>query len=368
MKNFKKLISLLTAFVLSVGLFAALGTVDVSAATTKPAKPTFKAKVLSSGTVKITIDKNENAQGYAIFIKGENDDEYSKAKTIAKDGYKKRVVTLTKLTTGEYSIRVRAYRKKSKSSKEYIWSDFSAIKKVNVVDKQTKAWNARMNELVAEKYPDIYPLVESGKIKVKMEADSSIYIVFGSYDMIDQNKNKDDKKEPLEWKIVEYDEDNSRVLLLSRYIIDLQPINDNNEPEVTWENCTLRNWLNTTFLAEAFSDKQQKMILKADLRNIDKNSYGVSSGENTKDRIFLLNYDDVTNYKCFSAEKALLATRYDGSEYVWWLRSKGNGTIKFQYIRENGTIDAGGSYYYSSSSSSPVNILGVRPALYLSLK
>ncbi len=88
---------------------------------------------------------------------------------------------------------------------------------------------------------------------------SSNYIQFGSYP---QAKDGVDKT-PIEWLVLVHD--NNRALLISRYGLDSQPYNTE-ITETTWEKCTLRKWLNETFLNAAFSKEEQAKIL---LSNID---------------------------------------------------------------------------------------------------
>lgn len=55
--------------------------------------------------------------------------------------------------------------------------------------------------------------------------------------------------EQIEWMVLAVEGDEA--LLLSKYALDTQPYHDV-EVDITWEKCTLRTWLNETFLAAAF--------------------------------------------------------------------------------------------------------------------
>ncbi len=79
-------------------------------------------------------------------------------------------------------------------------------------------------------------------------------IKFGHYE---QNGNLSDGKEDIEWIILKKEDD--RVMVISKYALDSQPYNSD-PSDVTWETCTLREWLNRTFLSEAFSEKERAWI------------------------------------------------------------------------------------------------------------
>ena len=64
-------------------------------------------------------------------------------------------------------------------------------------------------------------------------------ICFGRYP---QKSDPSAAPEPIEWIILETDE--KSVKLLSRYGLTAKAFDDNGGWGVTWENCTLRSWLN----------------------------------------------------------------------------------------------------------------------------
>ena len=54
----------------------------------------------------------------------------------------------------------------------------------------------------------------------------------------------DDDPEPIEWIVLQ--KDGKRAFLLSRYVLDAIPYEESHD-KVTWEECTLRAWLNDDF-------------------------------------------------------------------------------------------------------------------------
>jgi len=62
-------------------------------------------------------------------------------------------------------------------------------------------------------------------------------VEFGDY----QQDPDRTEKESIQWRV--FDIDGNNALLVSEYGLDAKPYNSENT-DVTWENCTLRAWLN----------------------------------------------------------------------------------------------------------------------------
>jgi tetratricopeptide (TPR) repeat protein len=108
------------------------------------------------------------------------------------------------------------------------------------------------------------------------------YVEFGNYP---QTASGTDNT-PIEWLVLA--RDGNTALLISRYGLDAQPYNTSNT-SVTWRSCTLRTWLNSTFMNKAFTAEEQSTILTTTVDN--GNSYS-----NTQDKIFLLSYAEANKY------------------------------------------------------------------------
>ena len=108
--------------------------------------------------------------------------------------------------------------------------------------------------------------------------------------------------EPLLWRVLEVRD--GTALLLSHAAVECEPFQEDLR-DVSWENCTLRSWLNAygaesnasgkdysgagnNFLDAAFSAGEQEAILKTAVRNEANYYFGMDSGAQTEDRIFLL--------------------------------------------------------------------------------
>ena len=199
--------------------------------------------------------------------------------------------------------------------------------------------------------------------------------------------------EALQWRVLDIDSANRKLLLLSEYVIDAKPYNTE-FISITWEKCTLRTWLNDTFKTAAFTSSEQKQIALTPLENPDNPSYGTDGGNATNDYVFLLSLadalsqtDDVAGsgkYFRSDAERQADATRYAvqngahvyGSESgnrandatctdvhcfaYWWLRSPG---LSSTYAAN---VDLGGDVCINNESGCVDNTdMGVRPALWV---
>ena len=109
-------------------------------------------------------------------------------------------------------------------------------------------------------------------------------------------------REPILWRVLEIRD--GTALVLANEALDCQPF-QKELLEVSWENCTLRSWLNgygpeanksaadysaetDNFLDRAFAADEQAAILENPVRNENNYYFGMDSGKETKDRVFIL--------------------------------------------------------------------------------
>ena len=134
---------------------------------------------------------------------------------------------------------------------------------------------------------DLSRRIRNAKLVTEYSADTLVdnmdTVTFGSYPQSDASGNA---KEPIEWIVL--DRKDGKALLLSKYILDCKCYN-NEKQEITWENCSLRKWLNSEFLNSAFTNSDQNKIL------VSNNSVS-SSVNNIYDRIFCLSEDEYRKY------------------------------------------------------------------------
>lgn len=90
-----------------------------------------------------------------------------------------------------------------------------------------------------DKANSIYDKYKVEKLKVAKVGD---YVFFGAYE---QDNNTANGKENIEWLVLEVKD--GKALVTSKYALDCKPYNTS-YTDVTWENCTLRRWLNNDFI------------------------------------------------------------------------------------------------------------------------
>ena len=101
------------------------------------------------------------------------------------------------------------------------------------------------------------------------------------------------KWEPIVWQVLAKESDG--VYVMSQTLLDSQAYNNYYE-DTTWENCSLRTWLNDDFYAAAFSEEEQAKIVSITHDNEDSPyNTSVSGGNPTTDNLWVLSYSDAKN-------------------------------------------------------------------------
>ena len=208
-------------------------------------------------------------------------------------------------------------------------------------------------------------------------------ITFGQYE---QDNNTSNGKEAIEWQVLDKKQDGS-LLVLSKYGLDCQKY-DSNAGEfdpASWDTCTLRSWLNSTFLNAAFSASEKAKIAATTLVTGAHTEDWEYYEQKTNDKVFLLSEDEVMQYfeleqdGLFGRSDSVLCdptayavakgvnyrmdyiteemVQYDG-ECIWWLRSPSTSTIGIV------TVDNAG-YVYSLGDSASYGYIAVRPAMWI---
>ena len=194
-------------------------------------------------------------------------------------------------------------------------------------------------------------------------------VTYGTYE---QDNDTSNGKEDIEWLVLA--KEGNKLLLISDKALDCKPYNESNV-DITWETCSLRNWLNKTFLNTAFSTKEQAIIQNTNV-SADANPYhDTDPGKATKDKVFLLSINEAEKYFASDEERMCVPTAYaiengagtvayyikDGAATCWWwLRTPGDGKNWAASVYCGGGIGEGGCV---------VNLYGncVRPAIWISL-
>lgn len=85
--------------------------------------------------------------------------------------------------------------------------------------------------------------------------------------------------------------------LLAKYMADNKhPFHDKKE-DITWEKCTLRQYLNGEFLTTYFSEEERAIIEDSIVTSSDNAEFGTDGGRDTVDKVFLMDESQYETYK-----------------------------------------------------------------------
>ena len=220
-------------------------------------------------------------------------------------------------------------------------------------------------------YKDSAEKLKSAKQAQIKNAKVGDIVYFGTYE---QDNDTSNGKENIEWRVLA--KENSRVLVISDKALDCQPYNSSYTEEVTWENCSLRKWLNGTFLNKAFSPEEQAQIQNTTVSADNNPQYSTNPGNATTDKVFLLSINEVEKYFNSDEARKCAPTAYAKAQGAstsdtfktpsgaatcwWWLRSPGDDQSSAAYVYFGGDVFELGNYVYSV-------LTAVRPAMWISI-
>jgi len=208
--------------------------------------------------------------------------------------------------------------------------------------------------------------IRSGTAHIAGAMESNIY--FGNYwQSVKSEDAADDNKEPVKWRVLAND---GSLFVVSDKNLDCVEYNSSAET-VTWENCTLRKWLNSKFLDKVFTVQEQEAVLESLVVNED-GAKGSEAGADTYDKVYLLSIYEVidpdlgfpTDWKAKGGTRVALNTEYTKSKRAltgadmsgaWWLRTPGDAKNAANVYNAGNVFVRGGN----------VNnfIFAVRPAM-----
>jgi hypothetical protein len=169
-----------------------------------------------------------------------------------------------------------------------------------------------------------------------------------------------------------------RALIITEDVVEQRAYHDE-FVAITWEHCTLRQYLNSEFLNKF----DQSKIIAVTNSNADNPWSGAAGGNNTEDKIFLLSLHELCSSSYFGnsvlklkeIEGELISdennsrrvAKFNNELSWWWLRSPGGFAFCDRHTREHcaanvfwdGRIRVRGHYVSDDS--------GIRPALWLRL-
>lgn len=143
--------------------------------------------------------------------------------------------------------------------------------------------------------------------------------ILGNYEItsVDWNSRRDRsetslKTVPLEWRILEIN--GSQAVAIPIYLLRMGGTGTDSIPfandfnrvargELTWENSSIREWLNDDFYINAFSELEKNTILTTPVKNNGLKDYGNVSCPDTFDNVYLFSYEELLKYMPKSSYK-----------------------------------------------------------------
>ena len=203
------------------------------------------------------------------------------------------------------------------------------------------------------------------------------FFSFGHYEQ-DNEEWPVPRRESIIWQVADIQD--GKALVISKDVLDAKAYNDKNtirelfKIDTTWEECSLRKWLNEDFFNSAFRPGEQSRIVEVINTNPDNPVSGTKGGKDTLDRIFLFGIDDANRYmdiidnnnsKVTSFARSKGVTAEDNGYFFWLLRSPGysKGTAA-------GADSHGNIYYkekYDGGTDKTSEAAGIRPAMWVTL-
>jgi len=159
---------------------------------------------------------------------------------------------------------------------------------------------------------------------------------------------------PLEWVVIANTDEYA--LLITKYAVDCRPYNDEN-CLTTWETCSLRRWLNTSFYEQTFSETEKENILKMRIIPEITKGHELNPGNETVDKVQILSaneYRKLFDYNHPWECRVLPSFKLRQC----WLRNYGIDRKHAAFIGRSGSIHEGGSFVYSSRNA-------VRPVIWI---
>lgn len=210
--------------------------------------------------------------------------------------------------------------------------------------------------------PRVFQLVSKKQPRLASSYKGFVTIAFGRYPQASNNESA-----LIEWLVLK--NDGSKALLISKYALDCQRYNTSGR-DVTWETCTLRRWLNGSFINSAFSAEEQKQILHTTVTADRNPSSNTDPGNNTTDKVFLLSRAECSQYLVLCDARSCEGTAYCFAQGAaqqdvyggcrWWLRSPADYSGCVICVNDNGTYASAGCLTFSDG-------ITVRPALWINL-
>ena len=240
--------------------------------------------------------------------------------------------------------------------------------------------NAELDVNNSPIYSNVSLIEQTGNQAAYINQDVQIgdIVELGCYE---QDNNLNNGQERIEWLVLDIQEGNA--FLISKDLLDCLPYHEHYEA-ITWEQCSLRQWLNNNFLNEAFTKKEQNSIRITNLAADPNPYFAAFQGNPTQDKIFLLSLTEYNKYFPAVSNKTCKATPYCNAagnmgyyewerQYIpkavyqerhivnsWWSRTSGENMF-------NACVDYPSRTDRDGATNVDRKWIAVRPALWVEL-
>ncbi len=182
----------------------------------------------------------------------------------------------------------------------------------------------------------------------------------GTYE---QDGDLENGAEEIVWTVLKNRD--GQLTAISKYGLMALPFHET-QGSITWEDSSLRSWLNTEFYETAFTEQEKSLITAVPLMNTENPYYGTGSSGATEDLVFLLSEKEAEQltpdirigYPTVSGKSSGISTD-DSGHCEWWLRTSGITEGTACRVSKSGDADAIGTRVDSE-------FLAVRPCIVIS--
>ena len=181
-------------------------------------------------------------------------------------------------------------------------------------------------------------------------------------------QNNSTYKSPITWAVLA--KEDNKILLITDKVIECKQYSES-ENISTWDESSIRTWLNDKFLNEAFTPEEQDKILITYVSADENPRFDVYQGASTQDKIFILSINEAEKYFNSPKERLCEPTDYvlakrpyisnvDGvNSCHWWLRTHGKFDGSSTYVTSTG-------YTYELGDGVTADQYCIRPAMWIS--
>lgn len=181
-------------------------------------------------------------------------------------------------------------------------------------------------------------------------------------------QNNSTYKSPITWAVLA--KEDNKILLITDKVIECKQYSES-ENKSTWDESSIRTWLNDKFLNEAFTPEEQDKILITYVSADENPRFDVYQGASTQDKIFILSINEAEKYFNSPKERLCEPTDYvlakrpyisnvDGvNSCHWWLRTHGKFDGSSTYVTSTG-------YTYELGDGVTAAQYCIRPAMWIS--